>query len=163
MHACDVRRLGNTSFHGLYTLSPLLGTEVPPHDVVSGVLRLSKMAQNPNGTTYSYRADDDATIPFADNKPSGSDWGETQLKWFGIDIKRDCSLQEIAPGDIKLMPLAKAFTHIHNNLDKDWEDIEALGVDVDRQTFYGALLNLLDPQEPIPSYATSLATGLRGP
>lgn len=137
----------------------MLGTYVTSHDMVSGILRLSKMAQNSYGTTYSYRADDDATIPFADDKPSGSDWGENQLKWFGIDIKRDCSLQEIAPGDIKLMPAAKTLTHIHKNLDKDWEDIEALGVYVDRETFYGALLNLLDPQEPIPSYATSLATG----
>lgn len=154
-HKC---RVGNTSYHGLYSLSQLLGTYVTSHDVVSGILRLSKMAQNLNGTTYSYRADDDATVPFADDKPSGSNWGESQLKWFGIDIKRDCSLQEIAPRNLDLMPLAKVLTHIRRNLGKDWGDVKALGVEVDRETFYGALLNLLDPQDPIPSYATSLST-----
>lgn len=114
------------------------------------------MAQNSNGTTYSYRADDDATAPFADNKPSGSDWGERQLNWFGINVKRGCALQEIAPGNITLMPDSKISMHIRKNLDKEWEDIEALGVGVDRETFYGALLNLLDPQDPIPSYETSV-------
>ena len=114
------------------------------------------MVQNPNGTAYSYRADDGATAPFADNKPSGSDWGESQLKWFGIDIKRDCTLQEIAPGNVELMPDSNISAHIRKNLDKDWKDVEGLGVGVDRETFYGALLNLLDSQEPCPSYTTSL-------
>ena len=114
------------------------------------------MAQNSNGTAYSYRAGDGATAPFADNKPSGSDWGESQLNWFGIDIKRDCTLQEIAPGNVELMPDSNISAHIRKNLDKDWIDIEGLGIGVARETFYGALLNLLDPQEPCPSYTTSL-------
>lgn len=114
------------------------------------------MAPNSTGTAYSYRADEDAITPFANNKPSGSDWGESQLNWLGVDIKRDCTLQDIAPANIKLMPSSKISTHIWNNFDKDLEDIEAVGLGIDRETFYGALLNLLDFQEAVPSYATSV-------
>lgn len=153
---CDT--VGITSYYRLYTLSLSLRTYVTSHNVVFGILRLSKMAQKSNGTRCSYRADDEATNPFTDNKPSGSGWGETELKWFGIDIKRECSLQEIAPGNIRLMPLAKVLIHIRKNLDKDWGDVEALGVEAHRETFYGTLLNLFDSQETIPSYATSLVT-----
>ena len=116
------------------------------------------MAPNLIGTVQSYRAEYNATAPFAANKPSGSDWGEKQLKWFGIDIKHDCSLQEIAPAGIYLLDSSKICTHIHKNLDTEWKDIEAVGIRVDRETFNGSLLNLLDPQDPIPDYATSVAT-----
>ncbi len=84
-----------------------------------------------------------------EHAPSGSQWGAAQLRWLGVELYEECTVESLVPW----LPPAKGkiVTSLHSKLGKPWDNIMTDGSSQqDGQEFYHSLYKLVysSPERP---------------